>query len=98
MGCRQKLPPRPRRRQADEARFSAAGRITTTGSHEGLAQPQTAFWDDALARAFAADERKMYVEGNNLATQPLRGRELAKYLEGEYTRTRAIMIGLGLAK
>jgi putative tricarboxylic transport membrane protein len=65
---------------------------------KGLTQPQSAFWDDALSRTFAADEWKNYVEGNNLATLPLRGGQLTKYLEGEYTRTKAVMVDLGLAK
>jgi putative tricarboxylic transport membrane protein len=65
---------------------------------KGITPAQIAYWDDALARAYAADEWKSYMAENNVTAPPLRGRELVRYLEGEYTHTRAVLQELGMAK
>jgi putative tricarboxylic transport membrane protein len=63
----------------------------------GITRPQIAFWEDALARAFAADEWKAWVTKNDAAAPPLRGAELQKYLEGQYSHLRSVLVELGLA-
>ena len=65
---------------------------------KGLAPAHIAFWEDAFARVAAAEEWKAQLAATNLASQFLRGREFAQYLEAEYNDTRAAMIDLGLAK
>jgi putative tricarboxylic transport membrane protein len=65
---------------------------------KGISPAQVAYWRDALARAFAADEYKAYVEKNNVAAPPLRGDAIVKYLEAQYTHTRGVLVDLGLAK
>lgn len=42
--------------------------------------------------------RKNHMEKNNMTASALRGRELVKYLEGEYIHTRTVMVALGLGK
>ncbi len=64
----------------------------------GLAPAHIAFWEDALARMAAAEEWKAQLAANNLASQFLRGRDLAQYLEAEYRDTRAVMTDLGLVR
>jgi putative tricarboxylic transport membrane protein len=64
----------------------------------GITPAQIAFWEDALARAFTADEWKAWTTKNDAAAPPLRGAELQKYLEGQYSYTRTVLIDLGLAK
>jgi len=59
---------------------------------------QVAFWEDALARAFTADEWKAWTAKNDAAAPALRGAELQKYLEGQYSYMRVVLIDLGLAK
>jgi putative tricarboxylic transport membrane protein len=65
---------------------------------KGITAAQIAFWEDALARAFAADEWKSWMSKNDVTAPPLRGTELAKYLEGQYAHTRGVLVELGLAK
>ena len=65
---------------------------------KGITQAQIAFWEDALARAFTADEWKAWTTANDAAAPALRGVELQKYLEGQYSYTRNVLIDLGLAK
>ncbi|MES2563309.1 MAG: tripartite tricarboxylate transporter substrate binding protein [Pseudomonadota bacterium] len=64
----------------------------------GITPAQVAFWEDALARAFTADEWKAWTTANDAAAPALRGVELQKYLEGQYSYTRNVLIDLGLAK
>ena len=64
----------------------------------GLTPTHIAFWEDALARIAAADDWKARLAANNLASQFLRGKDFAQYLETEYNETRAVMTDLGLAK
>ena len=64
----------------------------------GITPAQIAFWEEALARAFTADEWKAWTTKNDAAAPPLRGVELQKYLEGQYSYTRTVLIDLGLAK
>lgn len=63
-----------------------------------ISSGQIVFWEDALARAFAADEWKDWMSANDVSAPPLRGTELVNYLEGQYNHTRGILVGLGLAK
>jgi len=65
---------------------------------KGITPAQIAFWEEALARAFGADEWKNRMAEDNVAAPPLRGRELAKYLEAQYVHTRNVLVDLGLAK
>ena len=65
---------------------------------KGLSPAHVAFWDDALAKAVESGEWKSFLEENNLSPQYLRSRDFAKYLEGEYATTRAVMTDLGLLK
>lgn len=65
---------------------------------KGIAPAQIAFWDDALARAFAADEWKAWMTKNDVTAPQVRGAELQKYLEGQYAHTRSVLLELGLAK
>jgi putative tricarboxylic transport membrane protein len=83
-----------------ELGLEASGLATWRGifGAKGITPAQVAFWDEALARAFAADEWKNHMEKNNVTAPALRGRELVKYLEGEYTHTRTVMVALGLGK
>lgn len=65
---------------------------------KGITPAQIAFWEDALGRAFAADEWKAWMTKNDVTAPPLRGPELNKYLDTQYKHTRAVLIDLGLAK
>ncbi len=65
---------------------------------KGITPAQIAFWDDALARAFTADEWKAWMTKNDVTAPPLRGADLQKYLEAQYSHTRSVLIELGLAK
>jgi putative tricarboxylic transport membrane protein len=65
---------------------------------KGLSPAHVAFWDDALGKAVDAPEWKSFLEENDLSSQFLRSRDFAKYLEGEYATTRAVMADLGLLK
>jgi putative tricarboxylic transport membrane protein len=64
----------------------------------GITPAQIAFWEDALAHAFTADEWKEWTARNDAAAPPLRGAELQKYLAGQYSYTRTVLVDLGLAK
>jgi len=65
---------------------------------KGIGPAQIAYWEDALARAFSTDEWQKRMAEDNVAAPPLRGRELAKYLETQYAQTRAVLLELGLAR
>jgi putative tricarboxylic transport membrane protein len=65
---------------------------------KGIAPAQIAFWEDALARAFANEEWKAWMTRNDVSAPPLRGAELQKYLETQYNHTRTVLVDLGLAK
>jgi putative tricarboxylic transport membrane protein len=65
---------------------------------KGITPAQVAFWEEALARAFTAEEWKAWMTKNDVTAPPLRGAELQKYLETQYNHTRSVLIDLGLAK
>lgn len=65
---------------------------------KGITPAQIAFWEEALARAFTAEEWKAWMTKNDVSAPPLRGRELANYLERQFAHTRAVLVELGLAK
>lgn len=65
---------------------------------KGLSAAHVAFWEDALAKVVASGEWKSFLEESELSSQFLGSREFAKYLEGEYATTKALMTDLGLLK
>jgi putative tricarboxylic transport membrane protein len=65
---------------------------------KGVAAAQAAYWEEALTKVVATGEWKHQLESNNLVSRFLRGKEFAKYLDGEYNDTRAVMSDLGLVK
>ena len=65
---------------------------------KGITPAQIAFWDEALARAFSADEWNKHMAENNVTAPPVRGNELVKYLDAQYHHTRSVLVDLGLAK
>lgn len=65
---------------------------------KGISPAQIAFWEDALARAFTAEEWKAWMTKNDVTAPPLRGTGLNKYLETQYQHTRTVLIDLGLSK
>jgi putative tricarboxylic transport membrane protein len=65
---------------------------------KGLTAAQLGFWEEALARVFESAEWKAFLEENDLAPQFLRSREFARYLEGEYAITKAVMADVGMGK
>jgi len=65
---------------------------------KGITPAQIAFWEDALARAFTAEDWKAWMTKNDVTAPALRRAELTKYLETQYNHTRGVLIDLGLAK
>jgi len=65
---------------------------------KGITPAQVSFWEEALARAFTAEEWKAWMTKNDVTAPPLRGAELNKYLEGQYQHTRTVLVDLGLSK
>ena len=65
---------------------------------KGITAPQASFWEDALAKVVTTADWKHQLAENNLESRFMRGRELAKWLEGEYAATRAVMTDLGIVK
>ena len=65
---------------------------------KGLTPAHIAFWEDALSRMAATEEWKAQLAATNLASQFLRGKDFAQYLEAEYNDTRAVMTDLWLAR
>ena len=64
----------------------------------GITPAHIAFWEDALARAFAAEEWKAWTTKNDAMAPPLRGADLQTYLEGQFNHMRGVLIDLGLAR
>lgn len=65
---------------------------------KGLNPAQIAFWEDVLSKVVATEEWKGVLEKQFWDGNFLRSREFAKYMDHEYTQTRAVMVDLGLAK
>ena len=65
---------------------------------KGITPAQIAFWEDALARAFSTEEWKAWMTKNDVTAPPLRGKELAGYLDRQFGQTKAVLVELGLAK
>jgi putative tricarboxylic transport membrane protein len=65
---------------------------------KGLTAAQLGFWEETVGRALDSPEWKAFLEENDLAPQFLRSREFARYLEGEYATTKAVMADVGMAK
>jgi len=65
---------------------------------KGITPAQIAYWEDTLAKMAATDDWKKQLEARDWDGQFLRSREFAKYLQGEFAATRAIMNELGLLK
>ena len=64
----------------------------------GITAAQAAYWEEALSKVVLTEEWKKQLDDNNLVSRFLRGREFAKYLDGEYADTRSVMSDLGLVK
>jgi len=64
----------------------------------GLTPAQTVYWEDVLAKMAATDEWKGALVNHSWASSFMRSKEAAKYLEKEYSVTKAMMIDLGMAK
>jgi putative tricarboxylic transport membrane protein len=65
---------------------------------KGITPAQIAYWEDALARAFSGEEWKAWMTKNDVTAPPLRGKELAAYLEKQFSHTKTVLVDLGLAK
>lgn len=65
---------------------------------KALTPAQIAFWDEAFSRMVGSTEWKRQLEENDLDSRHLRSRDFARYLEGEYATTRAVMAELGIIK
>jgi putative tricarboxylic transport membrane protein len=65
---------------------------------KGITAAQVAFWEAALASMFATEEYKNRMAEDNVTAPPLRGKELAKYLEDQYAYTRGVLADLGFTK
>jgi putative tricarboxylic transport membrane protein len=64
----------------------------------GIAQQQAAYWDETFAKLVATHEWKHMVDQNNTEGQFLRSREFAKFLDGQYAFSKAVLTELGFAK
>jgi len=64
----------------------------------GLGAAQVAYWEDIFSRVVAAEEWNKSLEAQFWDGNFLRSREFGKYLENDYSQTRAVMTDLGLAK
>jgi putative tricarboxylic transport membrane protein len=64
----------------------------------GLGAAQVEYWEDVFARVAAAEEWNKSLEAQFWDGNFLRSREFGKYLENDYSQTRAVMTDLGLAK
>ena len=67
-------------------------------SAKGITTAQIAYWEDALARAFSGEEWKAWMTKSDVTAPPLRGKELAGYLDKQFNHTKAVLLDLGLAK
>lgn len=65
---------------------------------KGLGAAQVAYWEDIFSRVVAAEEWNKSLEAQFWDGNFLRSREFGKYLENDYSQTRAVMADLGLAK
>jgi putative tricarboxylic transport membrane protein len=65
---------------------------------KGITRAQIAFWEEALARAFTNDEWKAWMAKNDVSAPALRGADLQRYLEAQYSHTRSVLLDLGLAR
>jgi tripartite-type tricarboxylate transporter receptor subunit TctC len=65
---------------------------------KSITAPQAAFWEEALAKVVTTADWKHQLSENNLESRFMRGKELPKWLETEYTATRAVMSDLGIVK
>jgi tripartite-type tricarboxylate transporter receptor subunit TctC len=66
--------------------------------NKGLTAAQSAFWQNALAKSVSTSDWKQQLESNNVSPQLRTGAELVKWLDTEYSATRAVMASLGLVK
>jgi putative tricarboxylic transport membrane protein len=65
---------------------------------KGLTPAQIAFWEDAIGKTTTTDDWKKQLETNNLASRFMGNREFAKYLDAEYSTTKAAMTDAGIIK
>ena len=64
----------------------------------GITPPQTAYWENVLARVVATDEWKAMLEKDSLTGEFLRSSETRAQLQTEYAELKAIMTELGLVR
>ncbi len=64
----------------------------------GMTEPQTAYWEQSLARFVESDEWKKELEANFWTSEYLRSAEMRKYLEQDNAQVKAFLVELGLAK
>jgi len=65
---------------------------------KGLAPAHVAFWEENFAKVTDSAEWKNFLAENDLGSQFMRGRDFAKFLEGEYAVTKALMADVGITK
>ncbi len=65
---------------------------------KGLSAAQVAYWEDVFGKVVVAEEWLKSLEAQFWEGNFLRNREFAKYLENDYSQTKAVMNDLGLAK
>jgi putative tricarboxylic transport membrane protein len=83
-----------------ELGLDATGLATWRGifGAKGISAAQVAYWEDALARAFASEDWRNHMAENNVTAPAIRGRELSKYLAEQFANTRSVLVEMGLAK
>lgn len=65
---------------------------------KGLSAAQVAYWEDVLAKVVATEAWSKSLEVQFWDGNFLRSREFAKYLENDYSQSKAVMVDLGMAK
>ena len=81
-----------------EQGLNTVGIAAWRGFHgpKGLTAAQLAFWDDALAKVTDSPEWKKHLEDGDLTQSFMKSREFARYLEGEYAATKAMLADVGM--
>ena len=64
----------------------------------GIAPQQSAYWEDAFGKMVANEEWKQWLDKGEYPDVFARGREFARFLEGEYKVSRSVLTDLGYAK
>jgi putative tricarboxylic transport membrane protein len=64
----------------------------------GLTSAQTAFWDQAFARAVRSDDWKKDVQANAWAEDFMTSAETKRHVEAEYDIMKATLVDLGVVE